>query len=473
MIPVSAAYKTAANADVRRFVPRVLVYFDGDAAPPVEFGEDQITFLDLVEEGNTESDNPLGAVSANELTVGFDNSARSFTPTNELSPYFGKLKKNTLVQAYLGLETEVGVEWVPLGNFRTKDWSAPAANVEATVTCCDRLYELGNKDIPLIPVEKDTTVSALFEALFQALGLQQSEYIIDPKIYQPVSIGWVPKGKVKEAMQRLAIAGLCNVMVDRLNRVRVVSVFAKGDPVAILTDTDQIIEMDSPQEGRLIYGGVKVNYKYPYLADSAEVANITGLTINVGQTTLRNLEFSVGPVGIVESIELRGAVTSRVSGFEIGAWSINLIIENAGPTAEIIDVVIRGRPIECTSSVFEVQDEAVQTQGEDFNLLVVDNELIQASESAQSFAHALLWHVRDPVALLKGRIRGDPALEVFDLIRLKDPADRIEDVTMMITRQHLIYDGSLEAEIEVRKPVVPKQWVFISPGLPALVELRI
>ena len=164
MIRVSK-FQAAINGDERLCGCKVQVYFDGDTQHPVEFTEKNITRIQTLEEVKAEGSNPLGLVSTGELTVSFDNSTRVFTPTNSESPYYGKLRPNTLVKAQLGVEVAPDTfEYVPLGEYRTGDWTAPSDDVEATVTCQDRLSDIGEKDVPLMQVRENTTIYEMFES---------------------------------------------------------------------------------------------------------------------------------------------------------------------------------------------------------------------------------------------------------------------------------------------------------------------
>lgn len=471
MIPVSDAYRTAVNADERSHVARVLVYFDGDNNPPVVFEDEGITKISLLEEAHAESGNPLGAVSSNELTLGFDNSARIFTPTNQDSPYFGKLKPNVLIRAYLGLETSAGVfEYVPLGVFRTGDWSAPSDSVEATVTCYDCLYELGQKDVPMLPVAADTTIYAMFEMLFKTLGMSANEYDIDTSLRQKVILGWLPKGKVQAALQTLAVAGNCCVMADRYGRIRVRSNFTPGDPVAIFGEDNQLVWVDNPLQYQSIYSAVRANHCIPMVQEPSSVLKIDNLTIPHGGTTLWDLEFK-DPVYSVEQIRLLGAQNSRLSGLEYGTSGINIEVTNPGHD-ETVGIEVIGRVIKVTVSSYTVRDkQATATIGE--KEMPIDNHLIQDQVTARRYAASLLHLLKNPLNTYKATIRGNPALEAGDVIRLVSETTKLGAVNVILSRISMDYDGGLEADIDCAAQLVPVDWVFISPGLSALAPRRL
>ena len=468
MISVSPTYRNAINADERRIKPKVLVYFDGDGQPPVEFNEDTVVNISLLEEAQAESDNPLGLVSANEVTISFDNSSRDFTPTNSASPYYGKLRPNILVKPYLGLETSPGVfEYVPLGVFRTGDWSAPSESVEAIVSGNDKLYEVGNKDVPTLLVQTNITVAGMFKLLFQALGLAPDQYEIDASLAQQIAIGWFPKGKVRDALQALSIAGNCSVSANRYGVIRVKNNFKSGSAAAVLTDTDQIVIAENPQRYLDTYNTVTIYHKLPYLKISSSLIKIDSITIPNGGFIFQDLEFSSGPVAIIDQVSLVGAKNAVVDSIEYGAWTITLSVSNPGP-AETVTLEMLGQTVETLNSAYTIADDALAAEWGKKELKI-DNQLIQDKEAAKLYAQSFLWLLKDPYMNFSLDIRGDPSIEVTDIIQIQDPIDKIGNVDVAPIRFSLDYDGGLSARMEARKPIVPFEWVFMSPGLYAYV----
>lgn len=470
MIVVSNNFKTAIDGDERLFKCKVQVFFDGDAQPPVEFTEKSVTKIQTLEEVQSEGDNPLGLVSSGELTVSFDNSTREFTPTNSGSPYYGKLRPNTLVKAQLGIEVTPGVfEYVPLGEFRTGDWTAPSDNVEATVTCQDRLSDIGEKNIPMMPVQRNTTIYGMFESLFQALGMAPDEYSIDTSLQQKIKLGWLPKGKVQTGLQTLATAGNCSVTADRYGRIRVRSNFAPGDPVAILDEGSQLINVDNPLQYQDTYSAVRVNYSIPVVQEPSSVLKVDNLTIPHGGTTLRDLEFS-DPVYSVDQVKLLGAQSSLVAGLEYGTWGINIKIANPGHD-ETVAIEVVGRVIKTTTSSCTVRDKQAVAQVGDKEL-TIDNYLIQDQVTARRYAASLLNLLKNPLSKYTATIRGNPALEAGDVVELVSEATKLGTATVMLSRISMTYDGGLEADIDCTLRLVPMEWVFVSPGLAALVPKK-
>jgi len=464
MITTSAAYKTAVNADSRQWVPKVEVYFDGDSAAPVTFDGDDIISISLLEEAKADGDNPLGLVSSNELTVVFDNSTRQFTPTNTASSYYGKLKPNLLVKAWLGLTLpSAAIEYIPLGIFRCGDWSSPSSSLESTTTCYDALYALGNKNVPMMSVVADTTVANMFNYLLDALDLTAvTDYEIDGAIGQNLSVGFIPKGKVLPALQALALAGNCFVYADRYGVIQVKSNVITDDYVVAWTENDQIINVENPQKYLEAYSSVRVNYKRPTTSLLTTVLSIDNLVVPQGGLVLSDLDFSASPVSYVEQVRLLGAVNSAVSTVKFGAYTIDITITNAS-VEETVNLEVIGQSIEFAGSDYTLEDSsAVASFGE--RELPIESELIQELESAQSYADQLLQYVSDPLVNFELDARGDPAIEIGDVVQVTSTVDKIGATSIAITRTELQFDGGLQAKTQGRKVYTPYRWVYISPG---------
>lgn len=617
MIAVSDNYKTTVDADQRRWIPKVEVYFDGDAQPATVFDGDDVITISPLEESRAESDNPLGTVSANEISITFDNSGRNFTPTNSAGAYYGKLKPNIMVKPYLGLILKASptpvdandfcsfsasfpaddwierivivnqggdtlldtgvmsaasggyrdstgqiiecnpadvltisvtvsaagnwdqylswghsissvdlqkvadlhhsdavpwthtyawevpnspgnhliswwehygaytdgcgakeyaerqdytiyisgspdtVEYIPLGLFRTGEWSAPSNSVEATVTCYDRLHQLGNMDVPMLAMAANTTTGQLFAMLFEGLGLSpgddvavpvvEPEFEIDSAVNQVVLLGYVPAGKVLAALQYLAVAGLCNVTCDRYGVIQVKSNFSTGLAVATLTDQDQVISAENPQRYLDAYSAVKVLYKSPRLNELESVLKMDNVVMPTGGVTITEAAFSAAPVAYIEQVQLLGAVNSYVDSVVYGSHTITITIANAG-AEETVNIDVLGQNVDYVSSTYTLQNAgAVADYG--VKELAIDNNLVQSAAVAATYATSLLSYVSDPLVNFTLEIRGDPSIEVGDVIQVDDPSDIINKVDMVPVRIQMDFDGGLQATVQTRKPI--------------------
>lgn len=453
MLTVTDDYKTAINASSREFRVRVSVYFDGDGSAATVFDQDDIISLELMEESSDGSIKPAGSVSSNELQLVFDNTTRAFTPTNPTGTYYGKLHPGTLVVAELALKTDDDPEtweYVALGTFRTSDWSAPSDSVEASVTCYDRLKDLGNISVPLIPTQQNISYGMMFRLLFTALGLTPAEYNIDASLTTLIRAGWFPAGTVFDALRNLAEAANAVVYVDRNNVIQVRSCASVDAYIVEMTDTNQIIKADNPQQYADIYSSVNIQYKTISVKPMDTILEINDLEIPAGGMTLTGLQFNDTPVIYCDYAQITGAVNSSVSAFAWGAWGCDITFANSGATTETVSVVVRGRAFEALSAAYVAEDATTKALI-GTRTLKVDNQFIQSLSYATSYATKLLQAVTDTSPKVETSIRGNPVVELKDTIRVNDETSLITDLDIVPYQIKLSYDGGLTGQIIGRK----------------------
>ena len=480
MIDTSAEYKDAVLAPSRHLQPKVDVYFDGDNSAPTSFEGDVVSSITFLEEARTESDSPLGLVSSNEVTITFKNEDRVFSPNNTSSPYHGRLLPNILVEPYLGLyvlleegegeeEDVYGFEYVPLGKFRTSDWIAASNDIFATVTCYDKLRQLEDIPIPSLPVQHDTTVGEMFETLFQAMELEPEDYVIDDTISAPISLGWFPEGRFLRCIQQLAIAGNCSVTVNREGAIRVRSNFQMAEAVVSWNEEDAVLDVDSPQTYLNTYSSVTTKYHRPFLGPIEEVLQIDTITVPAGGMVLDDLSFSRSPVGRVRQIVITGGSDITADVTEIGAHSLRLEIDNPG-ARQAIGIIVYGQIVDTVKSSHNIISESLQDIIGHKDL-TIDNYLIQDYDAAKDYATLTLQVLSNPAPEVTANVRGDPSVEIGDVITIEDETHLLDTVDILPSRITLDYAGGLRGTVTGIKTELLEihDWVYMGPGLYAKV----
>lgn len=467
MRTVSDEFKIKINADTRRFDVKCEIYFDGDDHPPTIFqGNEDIASFSLLEEACAESLSPLGALSSNEFTLALNNREHRFTSTNTSSPFYGKLVPNIKIVAYLGLEiTEDVFEYVKLGTFKSQDWDTTSSDVEVSTICHDKLYDIGQLDCPSIPVIQNTTLKDMFIYLFRSLGLNESDYEIDSTLSYTLHYGWLPNGKVKEALQQLAEGGSCLVFVNRDDKIRVKNTFSGYTRVGYLDDASQVIKASIPQKYLKIYNQVGVIQKTPFIRETEQILNLTHITIEPGIRTLAKVEFSTGPIAIMSQIQCSNGVFTKIKSFTHTAWNTTIVLENTGPSAEVINIIAYGQKVEFVDNEATVLIAADSFVGE--RKLTINNMYIQDETVAKDYAARILQFVSDPGAYVEIDYRGNPAIELWDVLLLDDASDKITGFEVVPLRNSIDFDGGLNAKMTALRQTTKSlnDWCYISPGL--------
>jgi hypothetical protein len=415
--------------------------------------ERDLATVSLLEEGSTEDKNPVGKVTANELNIELSNENGWFTSTNE-GPLSGLIKPGLKVKMHCGVKLSTGeYECVSWGTQYVVDWDAPSDLISAKILCYDRLAKLLEKPLPnKLPLRK-VTIADAFEYVFSSIGLASTEYVIDASLTRVLDIFWIPPGKVKDILDELAVAGLCNVFVTRDNKIRVIDLLPSSTSVDTITESAEIISFRNPQNFNSVYPVVEIKYFPPRPSPIEEIAKLEDLPIPNGTVILDDVVFQT-PICTLEDIDL-GDASTYVKSVNYGAQALRLSVFNPNLSEETIEVIIRGRIVESTSSIVTREDAVLSVQWPD-KALTIESEYIQSSSFANNYADALLDLAKDSKAFYQVSTIGDFSYELFDQLTIAqgDSIKTSTDLSGIIVRQQLFYDGGLESELLLRKPLV-------------------
>ncbi|NLD21678.1 MAG: hypothetical protein GX664_04230 [Bacteroidales bacterium] len=438
----------AMHADVRETRARVVMHFPG--LDPLELTDDDIVSIDILEETQTDSKAPIGRVTSNECTLVLRNDNNKFTPTNDQSPLYGKILPNVIFEVFLGVVTSDGVEYVPMGTFRTGDWVAPYGSIEATVIGNDKILQLSSKPIPSIPTMYDVTIAEIFKRLFEAVGLTESQYIVDESLDGLVRVGWIPKGDFIDVVSELATAGNCSVYVNRLDQIVVKSNNVTSEPVDTFGDYDLINDLANPQRIKDLYTGVSVAYYKPQWVNNVVLATISDVVIDAHDTiTLSNIEFNKEPVDNIHMINGEGMSGVDVRIENITARSCDVILKNTTDSERRITFDIVGSGYQLNKLSETVYNEQARDSWGN-KLFEVDNKFIQSAEDAIKHANSILELVSDPYADFNIVGRGNLAIEVMDAIYINAASQGIVNKRVVVLRNKISYDGALSIDMDCR-----------------------
>ena len=126
------------NADSRALLSQVEIYFDEDT-PTTITKDDYLIDWDILEEVGSDSNNPIGDTSANELSLSLLNEDGLFSVTNVDGPYYGKIKRGVKVIPYI---RTAATNWIQLGTFYVNEWVGSLTGLRTEVTCYDKIHDV-------------------------------------------------------------------------------------------------------------------------------------------------------------------------------------------------------------------------------------------------------------------------------------------------------------------------------------------
>lgn len=416
--------------------------------------ESDIILIHLLEEREiSQGSLPIGNISANEITVRLDNSSHKFDPGNTASPLYGLLKPNRLIRTWLGVDTAVGREWVPLGVFWSGDWNIPETGVYAETTGRDILEHLRKSNYATSTVQQNKTLYDLAIAVLQDAGLKPEEYWVDTELQQYiVPYAYFEPMSHREALRLIAEACLGQVYADRNGVVRIEGPsFLTSKTISVLTlTTDDYFRKDNPVKWSEIANYIEVETQpLRPVATAQEVyrSNTAIIVPASGQVTL-TVYYNETPC--IEAVaSLVGATNTIISKATYYAWGANLTLSNSGTVAENITVVINAKPLQVMNKEKAIaQDSTSITDNGLIRYTFPANPLVQTLSMAQTIADKLLASFKNPRRDVEMEWRGNPALLLADRITV---VDKLEQNDYFVTRQELEYAGALRAKLSGRR----------------------
>lgn len=454
---------TAQNIDAVRLTvtkistgnDKLLVYSFG-LMNKVVFTSSDVMTASLIVEASSESHNPVGTITSNELDFELNNENGWFTITNG-GPFSTLIKPGIKVRMHTGVLLPNGnFEYAPWGTFYITDWSAPSASVSATMVANDRLMSIMAKPAQnKLPIT-NTTVSGFFQYIFTSIGLTSSDYAIDSTLTMPITVAWMPDDSIGNILQSGTIAGMCAVFVGVDDKIYVKDLNTTAPSSLTLTQSDQILVFDNKQDFTSVYTSVQVSYKTPRLSDTSQLVSIPNTSLASGDTTLTiPLGQSVGNIVNVTLDPTTGSsVASYVTGISYGAISADITLHNPSASAESVTVTINGQTIEGDGATVTVIDDALYSIWPD-RYLQIDSDYIQSNDAASDHANKLIKLASDPQAFYDMTVRGNPAIELLDTVTIQSASSikTTADINAVVIRQQFTYDGSLSGSLLLRKPL--------------------
>lgn len=365
---------------------------------------------------------PVGAISANEITIKLRNDDRRFDAGNENSSLYQLLKPNRRIRAWLGVRYEDETEeMVPLGTYWSTEWQAPENEVIATVTGRDRMELLRKSTYQTSQVLQNKTLAELAEIVLQDTGLTIGEYDIDPALQGiVVPYAWFEPVSHREALRLIAEAGMATAYADRDNKIRL-EPFASGGVEPVLEiGPDQYFRADNPTKYGEVANEVIVETQPLRPVDTAQEVYRSNepVTVPAGQTVTVMAHYNERPV-IEAQASLNGATSTVIQSAIYYGWGAEVTLHNPGGAVEDITLLISGKPLKILNkerAVARDEDSIVDLGVLRYELT---NPLVQTRQVAQQLADLILASVSHPRRDIEIDWRGNPALELGDRVASK------------------------------------------------------
>lgn len=424
------------NAHSRCILLKLDIFFDGLQNEPLTVTRsDYLVDAELLEEAGAEDSNPLGAISANELSFSLYNDNGIFSPTNPNSPYYGKIKTNVPIIPYMKPELDEGtsVNWIKMGVYYVSDWNAAVTGAAASITAEDKLQQVFLEPTPVIPVSLNKTQAAFFQEVFDALGYAAK---ISPSLNATLLYTFT-EGEQKKYLQDMLQGAIAYCLCNKNGDIVVEPLDGNKPLRATITDADQIIGVEAKQSIIKSYGGVELTYVLPQLTEAIQLLQVKEVNVPPGVFTHNKVAFSKGPVkAVTNAYALTESKEVTIVDYVSSPWDITLVTRNES-TQTTSDLAVYGIAVDFVQSILTDNIS---------NVLKVTNRYIQNTAYANQYKAMLEAFVNSDMPTLTLQVRGNPLFNIGDKIRVQSTNYNL-DFTGILQRVRYKYIGSLSCEI--------------------------
>jgi hypothetical protein len=363
-------------------------------------------------------------------------------------------------------------EWVPLGVFWSGDWEVPQRGIAAKTTGRDMLERLRNSTFSTSQVYQDTTLYALAGIVLADAGLESGDYWIDIELQDyTVPYAWFTPMSHREALRKIVEACMGQCYCDREGIIRIegpsfleeklqdVEAYLSAQYPALFEDeyeaygisVDDYFQKNRPMKWGEVANYVEVSTAPLKPAVAAEEVYRSNSVVTVPASGTKTVTCFYNSTPCVEAlVGLEDEINVSVTDATYYAWGAVVELTNAGATDEDVTVKIDAKPltVQNKEKVIAQDTDSIIDNGM-LKYTLPENSLIQTLDMAQNIADKILASQKDPRRDVVLDWRGNPALELTDIIVTPDWLD--SQSLFYVTKQTLTYRGSLRSTLEGRK----------------------
>lgn len=419
---------------------------------------------------------PVGNISSNEIDIELQNISITryngntytdpFFPGNSDSFYSELLRPNRKIELEEGFELPGGTtEYVKSGTFWTLDWSCKNSSYLTAVSARDRMEILRKATFEFNDLLEDYNLYEIFIAVcnhaklnIPLIDLEWYVSTADQAILEDIVVPycWFEKESYFNAIRIIAELALGQAYMSKDDVLILETYHANDYRSSDLTITDDnIFSTDLPASTDDMTNYVEVNLQK--LSESTENSDIyTSDEIDItGSATLEldEITYSNKPVKdptITITNQTGGvSVTVDEDNSEFFPWGCRLTVVNNNANTGTFKIKITGIQFAINDTPVKIAyDSTMITQNGKKTYKYNNNHLLQDEDIAQTIANKILEFYKDPRRDLAIEWRGNPALELGDVIRVNDYD---EYVNFVVYKNKLSYGNGISCTTMARR----------------------
>ena len=449
-------------AKITEFYTSIVETYDGDDVL-------SMNFLEELEIANGSL--PIGNIASKELDLSIQNIIRvNDDDTETRDPYFfgntgsrfhTLLKRNRRIVAELGFQLpDESIEYVPLGTFWSGDWQAAENGVDASTSARDMMELLRKTTFRTSEVYENATLYDLMETVLEdaATLIDELEYEIDAELDDyVVPLAYIKSKSHLAAIREIVEACMGRAYVDRSGVLQILgpSCFDSAGAADLAITKDDYFGREQPAKSEELANSIEVSTQplaEPSAAEEVYRSPETE-TIAAAASVTINVQYSSPPViEAVASLENESDPSIVIADATYYAWGCDVTIY--GGSGGTFDLVVEGKPLTVANqeTIVSEDTDSIRENGI-LRYKFPDNALVQTRAMAQDIADALLASYKTPRKDVSLEWRGNPALELADIVEVPEYQRGAIDERgdFAVTRQGITFEGGLTATIDGRK----------------------
>ena len=356
------------------------------------------------------------------------------------------------VHPYIGIEKNGAVEYTRLGTFYSESWQVEQDSQWVKCTAVDRLMRLQSQSYIGFPLTEQVSIFDLAQDVLLKSGHTPSEFEISEDLKDIViTMAYLPKTTVWDALQEIANAALCKIFVDREDRIHVRSENAETAQVGIEVNPGNMFSYKSNITLTEFANSIKVEYTDVVIAeDIIDVASME-VTLAANESRTVTLDYSSD---IAYAVAISSNANVRAVMEQEGVNSCTIILTNRTDEEQTTILSVEGNAIELNSHTITIEDEdSVNSYGA-VEYSHTASELVQSESQARYIGSTILAKMRAGEGVITTEWRGNPALEIGTRY---NSVDRFGDKKELECEYNKFsYDGGLKQQTRGRlKQEVP------------------
>lgn len=382
-------------------------------------------------------------LNSDSMSVTIYNKERKFTT--------GYLKNLLIldrkVKPSIGIEVNGVVNYTPLGTFYSEEWKVSDDGRWVTCNAIDRLMRLQNNVYIGYLLDYNVSLYDIAIDIFTKAGIPSNKYEISTSLEDfEIPYALMPKMSVWDALQEIAYTGLCNIYIDRNDKIVIKSI--DDTPTVSTIEVVRTNMFSYISNISLTEFANKVSVDYAEVCPGEEAITAAETSITLGP--LEELELIIDYTTEIQSagVLIDNTNITRES-FESGTNACKVKFKNNVNSIQTAQITIYGPTYTINYKTISVQDDVSVRDYGAFEYKHPTTDFIQDKYKATEVATKLLYRMKAGEGTIKAVWRGNPILELGESFNCDRCSDEENDLICEYNK--FTFDGSLKQETRGRK----------------------